>query len=113
MLDETVTTSESSGNAYMMILQASDLPFVSLSKSNTLNSWKLHELQVYDIITPPHICINFLDTLYPMAYILFYDLGWTNFVQFTPLHGITEFEIGKEVSLHATYYTVCLSEHQN
>ena len=29
----------------MMILQAGDLPFVSLSKSNTLNSWKLHELQ--------------------------------------------------------------------
>nr|XP_016445990.1 PREDICTED: anaphase-promoting complex subunit 4-like isoform X1 [Nicotiana tabacum] len=45
LLDETATTSESSGNAYMMILQAGDLPFVSLSKSNTLNSWKLHELQ--------------------------------------------------------------------
>ncbi|XP_060191853.1 anaphase-promoting complex subunit 4 [Lycium barbarum] len=45
LLNETATTSESSGNAYMMILQAGELPFVSLSRSNALNSWKLHELQ--------------------------------------------------------------------
>ncbi|KAJ8545584.1 hypothetical protein K7X08_018167 [Anisodus acutangulus] len=45
LLNETAPTSDSSGNAYMMILQAADLPFVSLSRSNTPNSWKLHELQ--------------------------------------------------------------------
>lgn len=44
LLNETATTSESSGNAYMMILQAGDLPFVSLSRSTSANSWKLHEL---------------------------------------------------------------------
>ncbi|KAK4361049.1 hypothetical protein RND71_020001 [Anisodus tanguticus] len=45
LLNETATTSDSSGNAYMMILQAGDLPFVCLSRSNTPNSWKLHQLQ--------------------------------------------------------------------
>ncbi|XP_055803934.1 anaphase-promoting complex subunit 4 [Solanum dulcamara] len=45
LLNENATTSESSGNAYMMILQAGDLPFVSPSRSTTPNSWKLHELQ--------------------------------------------------------------------
>ncbi|XP_047262939.1 anaphase-promoting complex subunit 4 isoform X2 [Capsicum annuum] len=45
LLNETATTSENSGNGYMMILQAGDLPFVSLSRSTAPNSWKLHELQ--------------------------------------------------------------------
>ncbi|KAG5622681.1 hypothetical protein H5410_007899 [Solanum commersonii] len=45
LLNETATTSESSGNAFMMILQAGDLSFVSLSRSTSPNSWKLHELQ--------------------------------------------------------------------
>ncbi|PHT90598.1 Anaphase-promoting complex subunit 4 [Capsicum annuum] len=45
LLNDTATTSENSGNGYMMILQAGDLPFVSLSRSTAPNSWKLHELQ--------------------------------------------------------------------
>ncbi|KAK9267431.1 hypothetical protein L1049_009857 [Liquidambar formosana] len=45
LLNETTTTSESSGNAHMMIVQASDLPFVSVSRSASLNHWKLHELK--------------------------------------------------------------------
>ncbi|KAL3519652.1 hypothetical protein ACH5RR_017801 [Cinchona calisaya] len=44
LLNESATTSESSGNAYLMIVQACDLPFVLLSKSTGLNSWKLDEL---------------------------------------------------------------------
>ncbi|XP_059659639.1 anaphase-promoting complex subunit 4 [Cornus florida] len=45
LLNETTTTSESSGNAYMMLVQASDLPFVSVSRSNSQNYWNLHELK--------------------------------------------------------------------
>ncbi|KAA8515340.1 hypothetical protein F0562_018430 [Nyssa sinensis] len=45
LLNETITTSESSGNACMMIVQASDLPFASVSRSSTLNYWNLHELK--------------------------------------------------------------------
>lgn len=45
LLNETATTSESSGNAYMMILQAGDLSFVSLSRSTPHDSWKLRELK--------------------------------------------------------------------
>ncbi|KAJ8549636.1 hypothetical protein K7X08_033343 [Anisodus acutangulus] len=49
LINETAITSDSSGNAYMMILQAGDLPFVSLSRSNTPNSWKLHQLQHQEV----------------------------------------------------------------
>lgn len=45
LLNETTTTSESCGNAHMMILQASNLPFVSVSRSTSLNYWKLHEVK--------------------------------------------------------------------
>ncbi|KAL3345404.1 hypothetical protein AABB24_024396 [Solanum stoloniferum] len=45
LLNETATTYESSGNAYLMILQAGDLPFVSLSRATSPYSWKLHKLQ--------------------------------------------------------------------
>ncbi|XP_024018902.1 anaphase-promoting complex subunit 4 isoform X2 [Morus notabilis] len=45
LLNETTTTSESSGDACMMIVQATDLPFVSISRSTCMDSWKLHELK--------------------------------------------------------------------
>ncbi|CAK9141794.1 unnamed protein product [Ilex paraguariensis] len=45
LLNETTVTSESSRNACMMIVQASDLPFVPIARSTNLNYWKLHELK--------------------------------------------------------------------
>lgn len=46
LLNETSTTSDSSENACMMIVEANNLPFVSVDRSSTLNSWKLHDLKV-------------------------------------------------------------------
>ncbi|KAL7229393.1 hypothetical protein ACSBR2_007991 [Camellia fascicularis] len=46
LLNESTTSSESSSNGCMMIVQASDLPFVSISRSTGLNRWNLHELKV-------------------------------------------------------------------
>ncbi|CAL5344625.1 unnamed protein product [Camellia sinensis] len=46
LLNESTTSSESSNNGCMMIVQASDLPFVSISRSTGLNRWNLHELKV-------------------------------------------------------------------
>lgn len=57
LLNETATTSESSGNACLMLVQECDLPFVSLSTPNSLNSWKLDELTVHIIL------ITFMDML--------------------------------------------------
>ncbi|KAK6133393.1 hypothetical protein DH2020_032857 [Rehmannia glutinosa] len=45
LLNEVTMASESSGNACMMIIQASDLTFQSISRSSILDSWNLHELQ--------------------------------------------------------------------
>ncbi|KAL0321207.1 UNVERIFIED_CONTAM: Anaphase-promoting complex subunit [Sesamum radiatum] len=45
LLNEVTAASESSGNACMMIIQAAELPFVSISRSSILNSWNLDELQ--------------------------------------------------------------------
>ncbi|XP_062013274.1 anaphase-promoting complex subunit 4 [Rosa rugosa] len=45
LLNETTTTSESSGDACMMIVQANDLPFVSITRSTSLNYWNLHQLK--------------------------------------------------------------------
>lgn len=45
LLNETSTTSESSANACMMIVQANYLPFVSIASSSTLNCWKLNDLK--------------------------------------------------------------------
>ncbi|GAV58851.1 WD40 domain-containing protein/Apc4_WD40 domain-containing protein/Apc4 domain-containing protein [Cephalotus follicularis] len=45
LLNETTNTSESSGEAFMMIVQASDLSFVRVSRSTNLNLWKLHLLK--------------------------------------------------------------------
>ncbi|CAL5362611.1 unnamed protein product [Camellia sinensis] len=46
LLNKSTTSSESSNNGCMMIVQASDLPFVSISRSTGLNRWNLHELKV-------------------------------------------------------------------
>lgn len=45
LLNETSTTSDSSENACLMIVEANNLPFVSIDRSSTLNSWKLHDLK--------------------------------------------------------------------
>ncbi|XP_020541301.1 anaphase-promoting complex subunit 4 isoform X2 [Jatropha curcas] len=45
LLNGTVTSSESSGDACMMILQANDLPFISISRSTSLKMWKSHQLR--------------------------------------------------------------------
>ena len=52
LLNETTSTSESSGSAHMLVVQVTDLPFVSVPRSTNLNYWKLHELKVY----PSCIC---------------------------------------------------------
>ncbi|KAF2314456.1 hypothetical protein GH714_026616 [Hevea brasiliensis] len=46
LLNGTVTSSESSGDACMMVVQARDLPFISLSRSSLLNIWKSHQLKL-------------------------------------------------------------------
>ncbi|XP_044494981.1 anaphase-promoting complex subunit 4 [Mangifera indica] len=45
LLNETSTSSENSGEGCMMIVQASDLPFVPISRSTKLNHWELHHLK--------------------------------------------------------------------
>lgn len=45
LLNETTATSDSSGNALLMMLQTEDLPFVSISRSTSLNIWNLDQLQ--------------------------------------------------------------------
>ncbi|KAK1291453.1 Anaphase-promoting complex subunit 4 [Acorus calamus] len=45
LLNEVMSTSESPGKSCMMMVQASELPFVSVSRSATSNMWKLNELQ--------------------------------------------------------------------
>lgn len=50
LLNETTSTSESSGSAHMLIVQVTDLPFVPVPRFTSLNSWKLPELKVYPCI---------------------------------------------------------------
>ncbi|XP_058067939.1 anaphase-promoting complex subunit 4 isoform X2 [Magnolia sinica] len=45
LLDETTMAFESPGKAWLMIVQTSNLPFVSISRSSSPNLWKLHELK--------------------------------------------------------------------
>ncbi|KZV51983.1 hypothetical protein F511_08593 [Dorcoceras hygrometricum] len=47
LLNEVTSTSESSGNACMMIIQAASLPFVRISRFSSPRSWNFHELQSY------------------------------------------------------------------
>ncbi|CAI9087607.1 OLC1v1021715C1 [Oldenlandia corymbosa var. corymbosa] len=44
LLNETASISESTGSSCLMLVQACDLPFVSLPSSSNLSSWKLDEL---------------------------------------------------------------------
>ncbi|XP_050212852.1 anaphase-promoting complex subunit 4 isoform X2 [Mercurialis annua] len=45
LLNKTETSSESSGEARMMVVQASELPFASISRSTSPNIWKMHQLK--------------------------------------------------------------------
>ncbi|KAL5839669.1 hypothetical protein ACOSQ4_012277 [Xanthoceras sorbifolium] len=45
LLNETSISSENNGEACIMIVQASDLPFVSILRSTSLNHWELHQLK--------------------------------------------------------------------
>ncbi|OVA10233.1 Anaphase-promoting complex subunit 4 [Macleaya cordata] len=45
LLNETTATSDSPGSARMMILQATDLPFVSLTRSSYPTHWNLYKLK--------------------------------------------------------------------
>ncbi|KAJ1379239.1 anaphase-promoting complex subunit 4 isoform X1 [Sesbania bispinosa] len=56
LLNKSTTTSESTGDGCMMILQASDLPYVSISRSAYTDVWRLQELK--DSITYLHIGVE-------------------------------------------------------
>ncbi|XVF40588.1 hypothetical protein PTKIN_Ptkin01aG0126000 [Pterospermum kingtungense] len=45
VLNERTAASESSGGSCMMIIQANDLPFVSISRSSSINPWNLNQLK--------------------------------------------------------------------
>ncbi|XP_022720526.1 anaphase-promoting complex subunit 4-like isoform X2 [Durio zibethinus] len=45
LLNETTAASESSGESCMMIVQANDLPFVSISRSTFIDLWNLNQLK--------------------------------------------------------------------
>ncbi|KAL4388460.1 hypothetical protein GQ457_09G001980 [Hibiscus cannabinus] len=45
LLNETTDASESSGESCMMIVQANELPFVSISRSSCVNTWNLDQLK--------------------------------------------------------------------
>jgi len=46
LLNGASASSESSGDACMMIVQASELPFKSISRFTDLNLWNLYQLKV-------------------------------------------------------------------
>ncbi|XAR53667.1 hypothetical protein NMG60_11022305 [Bertholletia excelsa] len=45
LLNESANSSESSGNACMMVLETSDLPFVPITRSNGPNHWNIQALK--------------------------------------------------------------------
>ncbi|XP_022142094.1 anaphase-promoting complex subunit 4 [Momordica charantia] len=47
LLNETASTSESCVSSYMMVVQANDLPFAPMSRSPSLDDWKVHQLKDY------------------------------------------------------------------
>lgn len=49
LLNGTTSSSESSGDACMMIVQTSELPFIPISRSLCLNLWNLHQLKVTSV----------------------------------------------------------------
>lgn len=46
LLNKDTNTSESAGDGCMIIMQASDLPYVSISRSEYRDVWRLQELKV-------------------------------------------------------------------
>jgi len=46
LLNKVTNTSESAGDGCMMILQASDLQYISMSRSAYIDVWRLPELKV-------------------------------------------------------------------
>ncbi|XP_010436458.1 PREDICTED: anaphase-promoting complex subunit 4-like [Camelina sativa] len=45
LLNKTSANSEGSGEACMMVVQTSDLPFISISRSSCLNQWELEDFK--------------------------------------------------------------------
>lgn len=45
LLNKATNSSENAGDGCMIILQASDLPFVSISRSAYIHVWRLQELK--------------------------------------------------------------------
>lgn len=64
LLNETASTSESSVGSCMMVVQADNLPFVSLPRSPCLDNWKVLQLKVFS-------CLNLIDKI-PRACIVFH-----------------------------------------
>ncbi|CAL5408478.1 unnamed protein product [Camellia sinensis] len=91
LLNESTTSSESSNNGCMMIVQASDLPFVSISRSTGLNRWNLHELKVtptFGQSTSASASSSFFGTALPS----FGDQNsFLGFQSTTPIFGTTGF----------------------
>lgn len=50
LLNETTTTFESTGDACMVILQAANLPFVSIPRSTCMDCWMMHELKIQECV---------------------------------------------------------------
>ncbi|XP_038979623.1 anaphase-promoting complex subunit 4 isoform X2 [Phoenix dactylifera] len=50
LLNEAITTSESPGRSWMMMVQISDLSFMPLSRLGPANLWKLHELKLPEVL---------------------------------------------------------------
>lgn len=81
LLNDISMGSESSGNAYMMMVQTEDIAFVSISRSSVLPSWNLHELQVRACIyisVCVHISLYVYKFIYVCAYIFTYILQHVN-----------------------------------
>lgn len=74
LLNETASTSESSVGSYMMVVQADDLPFVSMPRSSCLDDWKVHQLKVFSLLNPHlYSLFTFLKSLQKDYFICFID----------------------------------------
>jgi hypothetical protein len=70
LLNKDNNTSESAGDGCMIILEASDLPYVSLSRSAFVDVWRLQELKVSHKKSVAFIVYGMLGYLLPTLYIL-------------------------------------------
>jgi hypothetical protein len=70
LLNKDNNTSESTGDGCMIILEASDLPYVSLSRSAFVDVWRLQELKVSHKKSVAFIVYGMLGYLLPTLYIL-------------------------------------------